>query len=356
MTSRCNLTCAFCFADSGPASGRDPDLPQIRRWYESLLANGYMCNVQLSGGEPTLRDDLPDIVALGRSMGFQFIQLNTNGLRLAADTAYVEGLKKAGLSSVFLQFDGTENGIHKSLRGRALFESKVQAIHNCEQMDLGVVLVPTLVPGVNVHNIGGIIDFALEKLSVVRGVHFQPVTYAGRCPATLSTQDRLTLPDLMREIELQTRGMIRVEAFRPPGCENARCSFHGDFVLMPDGHLTALTGFLGQKCCGPESAETGAGRARRFVAQHWSVGNPPSCTDDDNSFPMGMWDVLLKRARTHRLCISAMVFQDAWNLDLERLKDCCIHVVAPDGRLVPFCAYNITSSSGVSLYRSGRTP
>ncbi len=79
-------------------------------------------------------------------------------------------------------------------------------------------------------------------------------------------------------------------------------------------------------------------------------------TADDNIFSMGQWDVLLERASTHRICISAMAFQDAWNLDLERLKDCCIHVVAPDGRLVPFCAYNMTSPSGVSLYRRGRKP
>ncbi len=189
VTSRCNLKCAFCFADSGAAAGHDPDLLQIRVWYESLLADGYMCNIQLSGGEPTLRDDLPDIVALGRSIGFRFIQVNTNGLRLAADPSYVERLKDAGLSSVFLQFDGTENESYEFLRGDALFERKLQAIHNCEQMELGVVLVPTLVPGVNVHNIGGIIDFAIEKVPVVRGVHFQPVTYCGstRAPRRIRT-------------------------------------------------------------------------------------------------------------------------------------------------------------------------
>jgi hypothetical protein len=57
------------------------------------------------------------------------------------------------------------------------------------------------------------------------------------------------------------------------------------------------------------------------------------------------------RVKTHILSISAMAFQDAWNLDLERLKDCCIHTVSPDGRLVPFCAYNLSSATGIPLYR-----
>ncbi len=158
----------------------------------------------------------------------------------------------------------------------------------------------------------------------------------------------------MREIELQTKGSIKAESFRPPGCENARCSFHGDFVVMPDGHLKALTVPMAQQCsCGPESAESGARRTRQFVAQHWSSGLPLTSSSDEKAFSLGEWDVLLERAYTYRLCISSMAFQDAWNLDLERLKDCCIHVVAPDGRLVPFCAYNINSLGGVPLYRSG---
>ena len=104
------------------------------------LASGHPCNIQLSGGEPTVRDDLPKIIAMGHSMGFKFIQLNTNGIRLASDLSYVEKLKEAGLASVFLQFDGTKDEIYRAIRGRNLLETKMQAIRNCEQQDLGVIL------------------------------------------------------------------------------------------------------------------------------------------------------------------------------------------------------------------------
>lgn len=352
VTSRCNLRCAFCFADSGGASGGDPGVSDIRTCYEALLGRGYMSNVQLSGGEPTVRDDLPEIVALGRSMGFGFIQINTNGLRLATDPLYVEQLRDAGVSSVFLQFDGTDDRIYQTLRGADLFDAKARAIRNCEQVGLGVVLVPTLVPGVNLDNVGHVIRFALENLPTVRGVHFQPVTYVGRCPGTASGEDRLTLPEVIRSIELQTGGLIRIENFRPPGCENALCSFHGDFVVMPDEQLIALTsGQDGQCSCATEKAEAGAARTRQCVAEHWSAVDLRTPTRSDGDFPMGQWDVILERARTHRLSISGMAFQDAWNLDLERLKDCCIHIVERDGRVIPFCAYNVTSLAGRALYR-----
>jgi 7,8-dihydro-6-hydroxymethylpterin dimethyltransferase len=352
VTSRCNLRCTFCFADSGTTSSHDVNLSEIRTRYETLLTNGYRCNVQLSGGEPTLREDLPEIVALGRSMGFEFIQLNTNGLRVASDLEYLDRLKEAGLSSIFLQFDGTENEIYQVLRGGNLLDLKIQAIRNCRQMELAVVLVPTLVSDVNVHNIGQIVSFAVEHLPTVRGVHFQPVAHVGRYPGIPSDNDRLTLPDVMRAIELQTKGLIRIENLLPPGCENALCSFHGSFVVMPDGQLKALTTRGEEECsCKSEKAEVGAARTRRCVAEQWSSGNSTAPAATQSEISMGEWGVLLERARTHRLTISAMAFQDAWNLDLERLKDCCIHVAARDGRLVPFCAYNLTGIAGRSLYR-----
>jgi 7,8-dihydro-6-hydroxymethylpterin dimethyltransferase len=351
VTQACNLRCAFCFADSGGVGRGNLDLWEVRNRYETLLANGYPCNVQLSGGEPTLRDDLPEIVALGRSVGFEFIQLNTNGVRLGSDPAYLERLKEAGLSSVFLQFDGTEPEAHRVLRGADVLEIKLRAIENCESMELGVVLVPTLVSGVNLGNVGEIIFFALERMPVIRGVHFQPVTFAGRYPRVPSEQDRITLPDVMRAVEEQTRGLIRANNLQPPGCENARCSFHGSFVALPDGRLHALTNPRDHGCgCEPEKAELGAARARQCVAEQWSMNNVRPGVPQPDQYSMGQWDVLLERSRTHRLSISAMVFQDAWNLDLDRLRDCCIHVLAGDGRIVPFCAYNLTGVTGRSLY------
>ncbi len=63
-------------------------------------------------------------------------------------------------------------------------------------------------------------------------------------------------------------------------------------------------------------------------------------------------DTFLERVRRHTFAVSCMAFQDVWTIDLERLGQCCIHVVAPDGRLVPFCAFNLTDSAGNRLYRS----
>ena len=62
-------------------------------------------------------------------------------------------------------------------------------------------------------------------------------------------------------------------------------------------------------------------------------------------------DDFLAAAQSRTFSVSAMAFQDVWNLDLERVQGCCIHVMAPDGRLIPFCLYNLTAADGRALYR-----
>lgn len=407
VTNRCNLNCTFCFADAGGAS-EDPDLRQIEYWYQRLMDSGGPCNIQISGGEPTLRDDLPDIIALGHEVGFRFIQLNTNGIQLSRNSQYLEALKRAGLSSVFLQFDGTEPEIYQKLRGVNLLEQKLETIRRCGELGIGVVLVPTVVAGVNDHNLGATIELALQHLPYVRGVHFQPASYFGRVPQAPSDEMRITMSEVMSRVEEQTQGKMKIENFRPPGCENELCSFHGNFILTEDGTLLPTTRHQASvTCCGPvEHADEGARKAKKFVASHWSmtelsVGQTGPTWQKESFEPTGCgcvtrsnqstaccssssqaeetanrcgcesglstghdgWfsksatnveslDMFLERAETHTLTVSGMAFQDAWNVDLERLKDCCIHTVAAaDGKLVPFCAYNLTDSSGKYLYR-----
>jgi len=353
ITERCNLACPICFANSNSNPIPDPEITVIEEWYRLLLARGGSYNIQLSGGEPTVRDDLPEIISLGHSLGFNFIQLNTNGLRLAREPEFVQRLKEAGLNCVFLQFDGTREDIYQKVRGTALLELKKTAIKHCAEQEIGVVLVPTLVPGVNTDNIGEIIQFAVDNLPNVRGVHFQPISYFGRYPELPSDAQRITIPEIMRAIELQTHGKIPATSFLPPRGENAYCSFHGNFILMPDGELRPWAGDGGKgSCCKPRSAAEGSRRKQEFVAKQWSA---PSCCskeqDTAKSINVDSLDAFLARIKTHTLSISSMAFQDVWNLDLERLRDCPLHVLSPEQKIIPFCAYNLTDKEGRTIYR-----
>jgi len=297
VTKRCNLKCSICFADSGGMSA-DPDMDRIRHYYRRALEQGGPFSIQLSGGEPTVRDDLPEIVRMGREFGFDFIQVNTNGLRLAEDEEYVKELKEAGLNSIFLQFDGVNDEIYKKLRGRELFDIKKRALENCRKHGIGVVLVPVICEE-NLNDTGRIISFALENIDVVRGVHFQPVSFFGRYDEDMKYNRRITLPEIMQSIENGSGGRISASSFAPPCREHPLCSFHGSFVYE-GGELRPIS----------------------------------------------------ERINGSRVfSISAMAFQDAWTADIERLKQCCIHVMSEDGNMIPFCAYNMTDIDSHYLYR-----
>ncbi len=371
VTQRCNLRCPVCFAEAGAEVAdqggtrdpmRDPTLEELTDQLRMIWNNTGRCNLQLSGGEPTVRDDLPEIIEAARSLGYTFFQLNTNGMRLAEDPDYVRALREAGLCTVFLQFDGTRDEVYRRLRGRSLFETKQKAIENCGRHQLGVILVPTLVPGINTDHIGDIVRYALKGMPVIRGVHFQPIGYFGRYPVPPEDRDRITLPEVIRALEEQTDGLLKAANFAPSDCESPFCSFHGDFVYMEDGKLTPFTQKLAGRqdaCCSPgkHRVETRV-RAQNFITRRWQIHSDSTCCGPENRAKESengtegndSWDAVLDRIRNYRLSITCMVFQDAETIDLERLQYCCLSVI-DGGKAIPFCAYNLSSREGHPLYR-----
>lgn len=338
VTKRCNLHCSFCFAKGG--TGEDIPLETIKARLKALAVPGQTL-VQLSGGEPTVRDDLPQIVAAAKEAGCQYVQLNTNGIRLAEDPEYVGSLAAAGLAFVFMQFDGMDDGIYRALRGRDLLGIKQQAIANCARHHLGVTLVPTVVPGINTQDIGNIIRFAIAQAPAVRGVHFQPVSYFGRMPSLPADELRYTLDQLLEAIEEQAGTLVPRDSLLPSCCDHPLCGFHGDYIVMPDQSLNPLHKASSSCCCKTATAE----QNRSFIARKWQR---PNAEDEGERDPakgepgFDSFDSFLRRLRTHSFTLTAMAFQDAGNLDLERLRRCSLHVF-DDGRFVPFCAYYLTN-------------
>ncbi len=363
VTARCDLECPICFAGARRAAPADPSIDEIEGWYRRLLELAPGCNVQLSGGEPTVRDDLPRIIALGCSLGLSFMQLNTNGLRLAADDQYAKTLAAAGLQTVFLQFDGVDDAAHLALRGRSLAAVKERAVEHCAKAGLGVVLVPTVVRGVNLGELGHILDFALERLPAVRGLHLQPLAFLGRYPdADAAGGERVTLPDVMRELAAQSAGRILLEDLAPGDCEHALCSFSREYLRAADGTLVALRRDGRDPAAGCGCGATAAGPSptalrptdkAAHVARRWSAPVTGCC--DGAQAPDDQWGDILRQVRESTFTVSAMAFQDAWTIDLERLRHCYLHVLAADGRFVPFCAYNLTAADGYGL-GVGRRP
>ena len=332
VTRRCNLRCTYCFADGG-ASEEDPSLSEMKEAVRDIV---WQCGdplLQLSGGEPTLRDDLPELIRIAKEEGIGYVQVNTNGLRLAQDSAYVQRLAEAGLDIVFLQFDGTNDEIYRALRGAPLLEAKLQAIRACAEANLGVILVPTVVKGVNDGNLGELVRLACTFAPGVRGIHFQPVSYFGRVPHAPQKEDRYTLDALMADLSDQAG--VPMESFMPSRCDHPLCGFHSLFLIEEGGALRPLSSLM------HSSRARGFARDNReYVARHWTAPpreeKPHTRLSDEMDF-----DTFLYRLKHESLTLTSMAFQDAENLNIERLHCCTLHVY-DEGKIKPFCARYLT--------------
>lgn len=351
LTQQCNLSCPVCFADSNNRHAPEPPVPDVVRMLAACAEKAVIPSVQLSGGEPTMRDDLPDIVRMGKLLGIDHLQVNTNGLRLAHDPDYAFRLKAAGLDIVYLQFDGVSDAVYRQLRGRSLLDAKIAALTSCRAAGLPALLVPTVVPGINDGEIGEIIELAKRWMPTVKGVHFQPISYFGRYPRQgPSPQDRFTIPDLLESLQEQTKGEIRSDAMIPRRKFDSHCSFSGVFVTNQDGRLHAVSRSTDRSARDPKdyAHDLFAEEAVAFADRFWrseAKETAPCCSCDSQAGKPSLETAL----RDRMLTISGMQFQDVWNIDLQRLKGCCVHVVTPDCRFVPLCAYYLTSASGQIL-------
>ncbi len=329
VTKACNLHCPYCFAFGGESS-RMPGADELKASIDIITEKGGSPLLQLSGGEPTLRDDLPELVRYGKEKGCSYLQVNTNGIRIAEDEAFTEALADAGLDIVFLQFDGTDDDVYRILRGRELLDIKKKAIENCSRHGLSVTLVPTVVRGINDDKLGSIVDFAISCFPAVRAVHFQPVTYLGRYPH--DGQDRITLDELMDTLCMQTG--IDPVSLLPSRCDHALCEFHGTYIVNREGKLipTSNRKYFAKK------KRSSAFENREFVAGHWTGSSEDPCGEVSESMD---FDSFIYNMTHRSMTISAMAFQDAMDLNLERLARCSL-LVYEEGKLLPFCGKYLT--------------
>lgn len=374
ITNRCDLNCWYCFFFAEKAGYvYEPSLGQIRTMARSLKNEKPVpCNaVQLTGGEPTLREDLIDIIRICREEGIEHVQLNTDGVRLSTDPTLAEKVRKAGVNTIYMSYDGTT--LEKNPKNHREIPG---ALENCRRADVGVVLVPTVIRGTNDSDVGNIIRFALKNLDPIRGVNFQPVSIVGRVPERERERFRITIPDVIVKIEEEFAGEISRDDFYPiPSCmpfsnfvealtheREYELSTHfacgmatyvfldGDKIVpMPrfvdvDGLFEYLDEKAGDLRGGSSKYTVGLGLLYNLFTRFIDKSKAPKGLNLSRT----LFDALLKHdyrtlaALHHRsLFIGLMHFQDLYNWDIERVKRCTIHYATPDERIIPFCTFNV---------------
>lgn len=370
VTNRCNLRCPVCFANAAAAGYvYEPTKEQIRGMLENLRRNDPVpaTALQFSGGEPTVREDLFELIRMAKELGFRHVEVNTNGLRLAESVEYCRGLREAGMSTVYLQFDGLTPEVYKFTRGRDLLDVKMRAIENLRKAGVkSIVLVVTLIKGVNDNQLGDIIRFAVKNFDVVRCINVQPVSICGRIPQEEREKMRITITDFMRLCEEQTNGKIRMNDFYPvptvvpvskavgalkgkryveftahPHCGMATYLFveNGDIVpITKYGNVDKFIESMQKVYEDAAQGKTKKAKLRLLAAlRHIKF----------SFLRKYVWRVLregsyeaLGDLQRKSILLSSMHFMDPYNFDLQRVENCVIHYAVPDGRIIPFCTMN----------------
>ncbi|QYZ80277.1 radical SAM protein [Methanofollis formosanus] len=372
LTNRCNLNCDFCFANARACGFvYEPSFDEVIGMMAMLREEKPVPPpaVQFSGGEPTMRDDLPEIIWKAKEMGFSQVQIATNGIKLAKDINYVQELKDVGLSTVYLHFDGVTRETNPIL------PTSLKAVENCKEIGLGVVLVPTVINGRNDHEVGAILKYAAEHVEVVRGVNFQPVAFTGAASEDDIRRERVTIPDLADRIEEQTEGVIKKEFFYPVPCvipisdlveaytgkPQVRFTTHQHcgaatyvFVegdrLIPINEMVDVDKFFEAIDRMAVKMQHG-GTINKYMSLLEGVKEMSASASKGEVNGTKLWKLLgealvfqnfdaLRDFHWNAIFIGTMHFMDNFNYDVERVQRCCIHYTTPDGRMIPFCTYN----------------
>jgi uncharacterized radical SAM superfamily Fe-S cluster-containing enzyme len=391
LTNRCNMMCDPCFMDANQVG-----FVHELEWGEvqSILDDSMnvqprrQMSVQFSGGEPTLSPHFLRAIRYAKDIGYFCVQCATNGIRFAQEPDLARDAKAAGLRIAYLQFDGMGEEANAHRKVGNLFEVKLRAIENLHAAGIDVVLVVTVVRGVNDDQVGRVVRFAIDNADKVTVVSFQPVSFTGR-DEDISDDDRrarrYTLSHLAHDIRDQLgatepmRDWFPLSALGPFGdltdlmlAESAdwgalKCGCHpncgmGTALLVnkrtremvPLAQVLDLEGLMADiqeitdaaqprpvtlaelavalcRRFDANGAPRGFGLAtlvRQFLSQTGARGGEIGAhADDAREFE---WRVLF---------VAGMWFQDLFNYDFRRTEMCIIPYGTQEGE-ISFCAYN----------------
>ncbi|MBW2526509.1 MAG: radical SAM protein [Deltaproteobacteria bacterium] len=387
LTNRCNMMCNTCFMDANQ-TGHVYELSweETKRILDDAMKvrPRRQMSVQFSGGEPTLSPHFLDAIRYARKLGFFCVQCATNGLRFALEPDFARQCKEAGLRLVYFQFDGVTNEAHGHRNVGNLHDVKLRAIEQLAAAGIDIVLVATVIRGVNDDQVGPIVQFAVDNADKLTVVSFQPISFTGRdedVSDDVRRSQRYTLSHLVHDVHAQTgwtdplRDWFPLSALAPFGdvvdmldgpaqpWGHLKCACHPHcgtgtilFVNKRSGEMVPLVDFLDveglladlvtifdsgrsglwakaqlaaslmrhYKPAGAPAGFSLATALRQFMSQ---TGAAHAGEDDAADYD---WRVLF---------VAGMWFQDLYNYDFRRTEMCIIPHGTPHGE-ISFCALN----------------
>jgi tetraether lipid synthase len=399
LTNRCNMMCDPCFMDANQVG-----FVHELTWddIKTLLDNAVsikprrQMSVQFSGGEPTLSPYFLDAIRYARQLGYDSVQAATNGIEFAKSPAFAAQAAEAGLRYAYLQFDGIGNAANSHRNVGNLFDLKLRAIENLHSNGVEIILVTTVVNGINNEQVGRVVQFALDNPDKIAFVSFQPVSFTGRDEAVTEERrkaQRYTLSHLAHDLKAQLGIGEPVRDWFPLSFLSTFSDW-ADLVHGPDaawGHVACschpncgvgmaimvdketreavpVTAFVNADQFAKDIARINDWARSRWISvvgmalalvRNYDAFHAPThfrsvdmlkkldkglgATGHDYGDVSGkrtMADIFHRRRdRWNLLFVAGMWFQDLFNYDFRRTEQCIIPYATQEGE-ISFCAYN----------------
>jgi 7,8-dihydro-6-hydroxymethylpterin dimethyltransferase len=375
VTEHCNYACPTCYASAlAPGTPKTDDLPTIDQLLHTVdtvieRENGKLGVCMLSGGEPTLRKDLEEIIEAILERNVTRILLNTNGRRISKDDRFLSFLRKhRDKVEIYLQFDGFKESTHLALRGEDLREEKERTLERLQSAGVFHTLVMTVCKGVNDDEVGAVVKHGLG-IPRCAGVAIQPMFGSGRTPV-YDPRDRVTPTGVIRRLHDQSGGLLSDSDFIPLPCSHKDCCDITYLIRDRNDKWTSLPALVGRdelktwihlvsNTISFESASDGvkalvqSGALQRVFSEQQKVGavqlaadmaSMCNCIPGVSELLGGIWMKFAGRGIADKLAertfrVTVKMFMDAHTLHESRIRQCCVHVgtFEDDPRRHSFC-------------------
>ena len=361
ITSACNLDCPICYThnkNEGAFHMSEDELRAILGHLRETDPDKRIVN--LTGGEPTQHPQFARLVEMCREEGIHRITVSTHGLRFIKDEPLLAKLAELD-ARVVLSFDSFNDATNARMLGGNFTNGKLRVLDLLEKHGVSTTLLPVLGKGQNDHEVGAFIDLALER-DFIRSVELHTMTFTGQSGADFDRDARNSTVEVLRDIETQTNGRLRVSDFVPSPAAHPLCYLITYLLRLPDGRWIPFPRFmeaadLREILAGMLYLEPSARMEQRLadVINRLWVGDL-ICEDVATTeavltalkdiiktvFAPGLGELeRMRLAETKSKAVYVHSHMDEETFDTDRIRQCCVGIRESSGQNIPSCAYNV---------------
>jgi uncharacterized radical SAM superfamily Fe-S cluster-containing enzyme len=360
ITNQCQLACPICFTHNRKDRIYHKSPEELERLLDVIEAGSeYLDLINLTGGEPTLHPNLPDLLRRCAKRHFGMVSMNSNGLIIGDNQGLAETIKELG-AQIILSLDTMRPEKSLIIHGADIVQSKLEALAMLERLDIPTAILMVWIPGINDDEIPALVAKYLFK-GFVKGISIQTIAFTGYHGSRFQPRRRATLEEV--ENAFGRSGLFDKSDFFAHGSYHPLC-YSVAYYLVDGGEKIPLTrlaeapvltratqfGYLMSptkeltdcllekinELWASKSSPVWLGILKKMIRL---LNGSQAQASGDLSVDRALGKSINKSGLIKTLTIHAHMDHD--NFDLARVATCGDLVPEESGELRPACAYNL---------------